>query len=135
MPKSTTVPKKPGAQTLHKATVALPAAVDAVHTPAGHCAVVRPRQNQPTGQTVVFVVAPGAQKMLLAQVAHVALLLAPACVENEPSGQLVQDELDGAPSVFWKVPAGHDWHTAFVVALTLVEKVPVGHATGAPPGQ
>ena len=32
----TTVPKKPGAQTLHEATVALPAA--AGQTPAGHCA-------------------------------------------------------------------------------------------------
>jgi hypothetical protein len=37
VPKLTTVPKKPGAQTLHDATVALPAA--AVQTPAGHCAV------------------------------------------------------------------------------------------------
>jgi hypothetical protein len=33
----TTVPKKPGAQTLHEATVALPA--PAVQTPAGHCVV------------------------------------------------------------------------------------------------
>ena len=32
-----TVPKKPGAQTLHEATVALPVA--AVQTPAGHCVV------------------------------------------------------------------------------------------------
>jgi hypothetical protein len=34
----TTVPKKPGAQMLHEATVALPAAA-AVQTPAGHCTV------------------------------------------------------------------------------------------------
>jgi len=89
--------------------------------PAGHCAVVRPRQNQPTGHTVVLVVEPGGQKMLLAQVTHAAVLLARTCVEKEPSGQFVQDAFDGAASVFWNVPAGHDRHTALVVALMLDE--------------
>ena len=71
----------------------------------------------------------------MAQIAHVALLFARTCVENEPIGQFVHDAFEGAASAFWKVPAGHDRHTALVVALTLDEYEPVGHATGAPPGQ
>jgi hypothetical protein len=121
------------AQLLQVVLALMPVAEEKV--PAGHCAVASPLQNHPAGQTVVVVVEPGGQKKLLAQVTHVALLFARTCVEKEPSGQLVQDALDGAAREFWKVPAGHDRHTALVVALTLDENDPAGHAMGAPPGQ
>jgi len=69
------VPKKPGAQTLHEATVALPAAV-AVHTPAGHCAV------PPALAVPEFATAPKYPGALAAQAATVVPPTAPFEVDT-----------------------------------------------------
>lgn len=56
----------------------------------------------------------------MGQGSHVAMLLAPMAVENEPVGQLVHVDEAGPENL----PAGQNWHTELLVAPSMLENVP-----------
>jgi len=57
-------------------------------TPALHATGPRfATQNEPAGQTIVFVFEPGGQEIPAGQLVHTAILTAPAIIPKEPPGQ------------------------------------------------